>query len=123
MYLSGVTVELAEQLRDTHRVDLEDAVTVIPATETILESTRTSDRRRRVMARSSRQLGGVRHVLDDPRCRVNLEQPLGRVDGSHLALATRMGLDGRRGRRQAAFLGISVDACIADGAVPIIRSA
>ena len=39
MYLSGVTVELAEQLRDTHRVDLEDAVTVIPATETILEST------------------------------------------------------------------------------------
>ena len=39
MYLSGVTVELAEQLRDTHRVDLEDAVTVIPATDTILEST------------------------------------------------------------------------------------
>ena len=39
MYLSGVTVELTEQLRDTHRVDLEDAVTVIPATETILEST------------------------------------------------------------------------------------
>jgi hypothetical protein len=39
MYLSGVTVELAEQLRDTHRVDVADAVTVIPATETILEST------------------------------------------------------------------------------------
>ena len=42
MYLSGVTVALAEQLRDTHRVDLEDAVTVIPATETILESTQTA---------------------------------------------------------------------------------
>ena len=42
MYLSGVTFELAEQLRATHRVDLEDAVTVIPATETILESTQTA---------------------------------------------------------------------------------
>lgn len=42
MYLSAVTPELAEQLRDTHRVDLEDAVTVIPATETILESTQTA---------------------------------------------------------------------------------
>ena len=42
MYLSGVTAELREQLRDTHRVDLQDAVTIIPATKTILESTQTA---------------------------------------------------------------------------------
>jgi hypothetical protein len=42
MYLSGVSQELTEQLRDTHRVDLQDAVTMIPATKTILESTQTA---------------------------------------------------------------------------------
>ena len=40
LFLSGVGPDLLEQLRHTHRVDLRDAVTVIPASETILESTR-----------------------------------------------------------------------------------
>ena len=39
LFLGGVGPELLEQLRPTHRVDLQDAVTVIPASETILEST------------------------------------------------------------------------------------
>jgi SulP family sulfate permease len=39
LYLSGVHPDLNEQLRSTHRVDLHDDVTVIPASDTILEST------------------------------------------------------------------------------------
>jgi SulP family sulfate permease len=39
LFLSGVTAELVEQLRSTHRVDLKDAVTVVPASETVLQST------------------------------------------------------------------------------------
>lgn len=39
LFLSGVGPDLLEQLRHTHRVDLRDAVTVIPASEMILEST------------------------------------------------------------------------------------
>ena len=39
LFLSGVGPDLLEQLQHTHRVDLRDAVTVIPASETILEST------------------------------------------------------------------------------------
>jgi len=39
VFLSGVGPDLLEQLQHTHRVDLQDAVTVIPASETILEST------------------------------------------------------------------------------------
>jgi sulfate permease, SulP family len=39
LYLSGVHPDLNEQLRSTHRVDLHDAVTVIPASDTILQST------------------------------------------------------------------------------------
>ena len=35
----GVQPELHKQLQDTHRVDLQDAVTVIPASDTILQST------------------------------------------------------------------------------------
>jgi sulfate permease, SulP family len=39
LYLSGVQPDLSEQLRSTHRVDLHDDVTVIPASHRILEST------------------------------------------------------------------------------------
>ena len=39
LLLSGVGPGLLEQLQKTHRVDLRDAVTVVPAPETILEST------------------------------------------------------------------------------------
>jgi len=39
LFLSGVGPDLLEQLRHTHRVDLQDAVTVVPASDTILEST------------------------------------------------------------------------------------
>ena len=39
LFLSGVQPGLHKQLQDTHRVDLQDAVTVIPASDTILEST------------------------------------------------------------------------------------
>jgi SulP family sulfate permease len=39
LYLSGVHPDLNEQLRSTHRVDLHNDVTVIPASDTILEST------------------------------------------------------------------------------------
>ena len=39
LFLSGVAPDLLEQLRKTHRVDLVDAVTVIPASDTILQST------------------------------------------------------------------------------------
>jgi len=39
LYLSGVQPDLSEQLHSTHRVDLHDDVTVIPASGTILEST------------------------------------------------------------------------------------
>jgi sulfate permease, SulP family len=39
LFLSGVQPDLGEQLRNTHRVDLRNAVTVVPASDTILEST------------------------------------------------------------------------------------
>jgi SulP family sulfate permease len=39
LYLSGVQPDLDRQLRSTHRIDLRDAVTVIPASDTILQST------------------------------------------------------------------------------------
>ena len=39
LFLSGVQPDLHKQLQDTNRVDLQDAVTVIPASDTILEST------------------------------------------------------------------------------------
>jgi SulP family sulfate permease len=39
LFLSGVAPELIEQLQSTHRVDLRDAVTVVPASEAILDST------------------------------------------------------------------------------------
>jgi sulfate permease, SulP family len=39
LFLSGVAPGLHEQLRSTHRVDLVDAVTVIPASDAILQST------------------------------------------------------------------------------------
>jgi sulfate permease, SulP family len=42
LFLSGVQPDLHQQLQDTHRVDLQDAVTVIPASDTILESTQTA---------------------------------------------------------------------------------
>jgi sulfate permease, SulP family len=42
LFLSGVQPDLGAQLRDTHRVDLRDAVTVVPASDTILESTQAA---------------------------------------------------------------------------------
>jgi sulfate permease, SulP family len=39
LFLSGVEPDLLAQLHKTHRVDLRDAVTVVPASDTILEST------------------------------------------------------------------------------------
>ena len=39
LFLSGVDCDLLEQLRRSHRVDLQDAVTAVPASATILEST------------------------------------------------------------------------------------
>ncbi len=39
LFLSGVQPGLHEQLQSTHRVDLRDAVTVVPASDTLLEST------------------------------------------------------------------------------------
>jgi SulP family sulfate permease len=42
LFLSGVQPDLAQQLQDTHRVDLRDAVTVVPASPTILESTHSA---------------------------------------------------------------------------------
>ena len=39
LFLSGVEPDLLDQLRRSHRVDLRDAVTVVPASDTILEST------------------------------------------------------------------------------------
>ena len=39
LFLSGVDPDLLEQLRRSHRVDLRDAVTVVPASSTILAST------------------------------------------------------------------------------------
>lgn len=39
LFLSGVEPDLLEQLQKTHRVDLRDAVTVVPVSDTILEST------------------------------------------------------------------------------------
>ena len=42
LFLSGVQPDLHQQLQDSHRVDLQDAVTVIPASDTILESTQTA---------------------------------------------------------------------------------
>ena len=39
LFLSGVEADLLDQLRRSHRVDLQDAVTVVPASETILKST------------------------------------------------------------------------------------
>lgn len=42
LFLSGVTPDLVDQLRRSHRIDLRDAVTIVPASETILESSRTA---------------------------------------------------------------------------------
>ncbi len=39
LFLSGVEPDLLDQLRRSHRVDLRDAVTIVPASETILQST------------------------------------------------------------------------------------
>jgi sulfate permease, SulP family len=39
LFLSGVQPDLHKQLQDAHRVDLQDAVTVIPASDSIMEST------------------------------------------------------------------------------------
>ena len=39
LFLSGVGSDLLEQLQQTHRVDLRDSVTVVPASATILQST------------------------------------------------------------------------------------
>ena len=39
LFLSGVEPDLLAQLRKSHRVDLRDAVTVVPASQTILDST------------------------------------------------------------------------------------
>ena len=39
LFLSGVEPDLLDQLRRSHRLDLRDAVTVVPAADTILEST------------------------------------------------------------------------------------
>jgi SulP family sulfate permease len=39
LFLSGVQPDLLEQLQKSHRVDLRDAVTVVPASETVLQST------------------------------------------------------------------------------------
>ena len=38
LFLSGVSADLVEQLQQTHRVDLRDAVTMVPATPTVLQS-------------------------------------------------------------------------------------
>jgi sulfate permease, SulP family len=42
LFLSGVNTQLLEQLRRTRRVNLDSTVTVIPASETILQSTLTA---------------------------------------------------------------------------------
>jgi sulfate permease, SulP family len=42
LFLSGVDPDLLEQLQKGQRVDLEDAVTVVPASDTILASTQTA---------------------------------------------------------------------------------
>ncbi len=39
LFLSGLSPELIEQLQGSHRVDLRDAVTVVPASEAVLQST------------------------------------------------------------------------------------
>lgn len=39
LFLSGVNDELEHQLRQTQRVDLKDAVTLVPAASTVLQST------------------------------------------------------------------------------------
>ena len=39
LFLSGVQSELHKQLKDAHRVDLQDAVTVIPASDSVMQST------------------------------------------------------------------------------------
>ena len=39
LFLSGVQPDLLEQLQKSHRVDLRDAVTVVPVSETVLQST------------------------------------------------------------------------------------
>ena len=38
LFLSGVEGDLLDQLRQSHRVDLRGAVTVVPASATILDS-------------------------------------------------------------------------------------
>ena len=55
----------AVQLQKTHRVDLRDAVTVIPASDTILESTLKALWRCRGMARRPRHLATGQRVLAD----------------------------------------------------------
>jgi SulP family sulfate permease len=42
LFLSGVGPDLEAQLRRTHRVDVDEAVTVVPASATILESTQAA---------------------------------------------------------------------------------
>jgi SulP family sulfate permease len=55
LYLSGVQPDLSQQLRSTHRIDLHDAVTVIPASDTILQSTQKAfdDAQARLAARAA----------------------------------------------------------------------
>ena len=43
LFLSGVEADLLDQLRQSHRIDLQDAVTVVVASETILESTQRAN--------------------------------------------------------------------------------
>jgi SulP family sulfate permease len=59
LFLSGVQPVLEEQLQSTHRVDLQDAVTVVPASDTILESTHNA-------LDAAEALLGVRAVSHDP---------------------------------------------------------
>jgi MFS superfamily sulfate permease-like transporter len=53
LFLSGVEPDLLKQLQKGHRVDLQDTVTVVPASDTILESTQTDLDGRRGVAGSS----------------------------------------------------------------------
>lgn len=54
LFLSGVEPELLEQLQQTHRVDLKDAVTVVPASSVLLESTQQAYDAAEAWLRSSR---------------------------------------------------------------------
>jgi hypothetical protein len=61
VFLSGVGPDLREQLRHTRRVDQRDAVTVVPASDTILNS-RTTTRR---SGSPGTLLALIRRSLDD----------------------------------------------------------